>query len=732
MDVKLQEMPPTAQNETGEASELSDENRDWLKLAQKSFRSALSYVDNNYRKSWDDSIRAFNNQHASDSKYLQPSYDKRSRLFRPKVRSIIRKNEAAGAAAFFSSMDVVSVTGADPNNPRQQASAEVNKALMQYRLAKSIPWYQVLLGGLQDAQSTGVAVAHVYWDYADKKTPKKPSKTSESAVSGNSEYPQQAQVPKNAYAANEDGTEQSALAGLALEEQEAEDVTVLTDKPCIDLIPLENLLVDPAANWTDPINSSPYVIHMIPMYFQDVWAKMTSGQWKTQGKSVIAASMETKYDSTRSARLQAREDPYNPNDKSFTGYEICWVHRHIHRRDGEDWEFYMLSDLALLTEPRPLKETVFHGLRPYVMGVCMLEAHKLFPSSLPQLGRGLQDEANEVVNQRIDNVKFVLNKKWFVKRGKEADIGGLVRNVPGGVVMLDDPEGDVKEVSWPDVTASAYEEQSRIDNDMNDLLGNFSPGQVMADKSINGPARNMEILTQSSGTLVEYLLRTFVETFIQPVLRQLVLLEQKYETDEKVLALASSPLKLAERYGVDEITDDIIEQELNLNVNVGMGATDPQLKLMKFMTACGQYVQMFSQAGASGLNMPEVGKEIFSYMGYQDGSRFLSANDPQKQMLSQQVQEMSGIIQTLEAKLKNKQTDQMLKLKLNEDNNQLSWAKSVMHEDNENMRNATTHLRAIREAERDRDQEWRLRQTERAVSRINHVKISEAMKGERQ
>lgn len=731
MQIDRENTPPSSQDSDGVSEQMSPENRDWLNVAKRAFQSAVSYVDNNYRKHWDDSLRAFNNQHASDSKYCHPSYEKRSRLFRPKVRSIIRKNEAAAAAAFFSSMDVVSVTGADPNNKIQAASAEINKALLQYRLTKSIPWYQVLLGGLQDAQNTGVACAHVYWEYEEQKTAKKPSKTSQ-VDQKDEEYAKQNKVPDNAYVVNADGSEQSGLAALSEPEEAPAPPKVLKDKPCVDLFPVENLLVDPAANWTDPINTSPYVIHMIPMYFQDVWEKIDKGLWKPQSKSALQASMETKFDSTRAARLQNREDPYNPSDKSFTGYEVCWVHRHIHRRDGEDWEFYMLSNLAMLSEPRPLKETVFHGRRPYVMGTVLIESHKLYPSSLPMLGKGLQDEANEVVNQRIDNVKFVLNKKWFVKRGKEADINGLVRNVPGGVVMLDDPEGDVKEVSWPDVTASAYEEQSRIDNDMNDLLGNFSPGQVMADKAINGPARNMEILSQSSGTLVEYLLRTFVETFIQPVMRHLILLEQKYETDQQVIALASSSLNLWERFGTNQITDEMLEQELTLNVNVGMGATDPQLKLQKFLAACSNYAQMFSQAGASGLDMVEVGKEMFSYMGYQDGSRFLSAQDPQKQMLQQQVQQMQGTIQNLEAKLKDKTTDQAVKVRLSQENNQLSWNKAVLHEDNENMRNATTHLRAIAESRKDREQEWRISALERANSKVDHVSIPNRMKGNRQ
>src|ERR1035437_9850269 len=198
-----------------------------------------------------------------------------------------------------------------------------------------------------------------------------------------------------------------------------------------------------------------------------------------------------------------------------------------------------------------------------------------------------------------------------------------MRNVPGGAVMMDDPDHDVREISWPDVTGSAFEEQGRIDNDMNDLLGNFSAGQVMADKGIQGPARNMAILQESTGTLVEYLLRTFVETFAQPVLRQLMLLEQHYETDKVVLAVAAKKAELFQRFGMDEVTNELLENELTLVVNVGMGATDPQMKLQKFMAAMGQYITMLKEPVA-GLNLQEIGKEIFGTLGYADGTRFFT------------------------------------------------------------------------------------------------------------
>lgn len=717
-----QNRAPTAQKAPGDGGRAQDGDADWLKRAQDAYRDSTSYVDNNYRKTWDDSIRAFNSQHASDSKYNSPSYEKRSRLYRPKIRSVIRKNEAAAAAAFFSNMDVTSIQATDPTNKIEIASAEVMKELMQYRLTKSIPWYQIVIGGLQDAQNVGVACAHVYWQFESEPEVEEallsvqPSRMGES----DNEYPDQGELPEGAEAIS--AQESLAGSGEHLEppsQNEFKDYTELPvkmglaakinlkpriDRPVVDLFPVENLRIDPGADWANPIESSPYVIHLIPMYAMDVKDKMASGEWRNLDDNIFHAAAENKVDSTRSSRNKDREDPYTPDSKSLPDYEIVWVQRHIHRRHGKEWEFYTLGELALLTAPRLLSETVFHGRRPYIMGVCVLETHKLYPSSLPTLGKGLTDEANEICNQRIDNVKFVLNKKFFAKRGKDVDIGGLVRNVPGGVVMLDDPEKDVREITWPDVTASAYEEQSRIDQDMNELLGNFSAAQVVADHGINGPAHNMAMLGQSAGTLVEYLLRTYVETFVQPVLRQLILLEQHYETDKTILGLAAKKVQLFQRFGLDEVTDDLLERELTLTVNVGMGATDPQMKLQKFLVAMNAYVAMVKEP-VPGLNLQEVGKEIFGHLGYSDGSRFFTNEDPNIAKMQDLLQKQSKVIADLTQKVNEKMTAHAVKKEATQVQAQTKINVTQIKEDGANLRNATTHLRAIREQDKSQAHE---------------------------
>ena len=714
----------------------------WLQLAQQAYRGSTQFTDTNYRKSWDDSIRAFNNQHPNDSKYNQPSYEKRSKIYRPKTRTVIRKNEAAAAAAFFSNMDVVDITPADQDNPEEVASAAGMKSLLQYRLSHNIPWFQIVLGGIQDAQTVGVVCAHIYWKYkpaakvskaqATQHAEQEPEEPDDDAPKGATVIPdeeqgespapmllmsgaqpimppqpapaQQAPAPQPQQPAPPP-TAQQAPQQPAPKQQIPEpppvDEQPLEDEPCVELIEVENLRVHPASNWMDPVGTSPYLIQMIPMLVMDIKARMKSGEWLNVGEDMLRMVIDGKDDSTRAARAAGRADQYSSEiAEGNQDYEIVWVQRHIHRRDDEDWTFYTLGEYALLSDPIPLMETQFHlkpGERPYVMGCCILETHKLYPNGVPALTKGLQDEANEITNQRLDNVKFVLNKKWFVKRGVDADVGGLIRNVPGGVVMLENPQEDVKEVTWPDVTQSAYEEQTRIDGDYNELAGNYSPQQMLQDRALHAPARNMNMLAQASGTIVEYLLRTYVVTFIQPVLNQVIRMEQLYETDDKILSLAAKEARMLQRFGKDKVTDEMLAQEMTLTVNVGMGATDPNAKLQKFIAAMHTYVEMQTKA-PPGLNMEEVGKEIFGHLGYQDGRRFFNSDNPQLDFMQKQLQQAGQKIQELEKRVKDKEMGHMVSMEKAKLAGQVTMAKTQLHEQHEDKRSQLTHWRALIEA----------------------------------
>lgn len=568
---------------------------DWDILARDAFRDSTSYVDANYRKKWEDSLRAFNNQHPGDSKYNRETFLKRSHTFVPKTRAVIRKNEAAAAAAFFSNLDVVSIQANNQSDTKQRLSAEIMQGLLQYRLTHSIPWFLVLIGAIQDSQTQSACIAHIHWRFVARGK---------------------------------------------------DTLQILEDRPVIDLRPIENIRFHPAADWMDPLHSSPYLIDMIPMYVGDVKERMEhpdpKGQnWKSYDDATFRQYLDAQTDSTRAARLMLAEDPTKPRHR-ISDYDIVWVHRHIHRVRGQDYEWYTLASEKRLTDPQPLRRTVFHGRRPYEMGRTVIETHKALPMSLPELVRGLQDDLNDTRNQRNDNVKLVLNKSYIVKRGANVDTSSLIRNVPGRITLANNVDGEIKEQEWSDVTQSAYLEEDRITGNFDELAGNFNPLQVAQQRTPRESERTMLALQAPSNLLTEYLLKTFVETFVLPVLRQLVLLEQHYETDQTVLAIAGQKAESRQKFGVDEITDDMLDAELTTNVNVGMGATDPAQKLQRFIYGVGNLARIAVRP-PPGLNLTEVYKEVFALSGYQDGSRFLTGQDPEKVKLQQQLTQLSRL-----------------------------------------------------------------------------------------
>jgi hypothetical protein len=568
----------------------------WLDLARDAYSASNSYFDASIRSGVEADLRQFQGQHPVGSKYVGESGRGRSKLFRPKTRSVIRKNEAVAAEAFFSTTDVVSVTAENDNDPKRMASASVMQQLLQYRLSKSLPWFQLLIGAYQDAQAVGVVASYQYWEYNEKKK---------------------------------------------------------RDRPAVRLIPLENLRFDPAADWADPVGTSPYVIELIPMYLKDVRARMRSPdpktgepKWIALDDAVIMQAAKQYSDTIRQQREGNRTDS-KTQSQANNQFNIVWVHKNIIEVDEVDYCYYTLGEQALLSTPVPLSKLYFHGKRPYVVGCAVIETHKTYPSSVPRLTRDVQAEINEVANSRIDNVKLVLNKRYFARRNRQVDLRSITRNVPGSVTLMQDID-DVKPVEFNDVTASSYKEQEVLNLDFDDVSGAFSQSSVQSNRKMNETVGGMTLLSTSANQVAGYQLRTFVESWVEPVLRQLVLLEQYYETDDTLIALCGELAGIVDKFGVDAVTDEMLMGEFTLSVNVGLGVTNPLQQVDQFMRGMdslkrvleGNVLQQY------GLKIEEVVKELFGKLGYRDGLRFFDFGneDPMVAQLKTQVQQLQAAL----------------------------------------------------------------------------------------
>jgi hypothetical protein len=609
-------------------NEAADEDTDWLALAADAYRSSTDYYNSSLRKQFERNLDMFNNRHPAGSKYHSEGYKYRSKIFRPKTRSAITRNEAQAASSFFATQDIVNVEAEDKSNPVEVAQADVNAQLLNYRLEHDIPWFLTFMGAFQDSMVVGACVSKQYWEYEEKKSE------------------EDLEDPFSEPEMGEDGGMLSA--GSA-------EVEVVADRPVVDLLPIENVRFDPAADWRDPVNTSPYWIHMIPMYLCDVKEKMESDdpktgrpKWKKASDDILIGSNgQMEHDSTRQRRQKGRKDPIN-QDGRVSDFRIVWIHENYIRKGGKDYVFYTIGDRHLLSDPVPVEDVYFTGKRPFVFGTTIIEAHKVMPSGAPEIWEGIQTEINEIANQRIDNVKLVLNTRYFVNRSANLDTNSLTHSIPGGVVMMDDVNTDIRPDRPGDVTGSSYQEQDRLNIDFDEIAGAFSPGSVQSNRQLNETVGGMEMLSADSNALTEYRLRIFSETWVQPVLKQLLLLEQAYETDRRILQIAGRKSEAFRRLPVKELRDWMLESPVHPRVNVGFGNSQPQQRIQKIQSGFNIVAEIQQMPG---LNMQEIRKEIFGALGYKDGDRFFddeAAQDPEKQQMMEAIEQLKQQLATKE------------------------------------------------------------------------------------
>jgi hypothetical protein len=580
----------------------------WLiSKAHEIYTTSTDYLDANITNIWEVNLAHFNNEHAPATKFRTQNW-KRSKVFRPKTRSMTKSSEAALTNAMFSTTDVVDIQPEDEIDPKQIASAAVNKEILQYRLDRKMPWYQTVIGAFQSTKVYGLTISFQYWDYHE----------------------------------DTDIVPEIGLDGGMLMDEEGfalgrEQTIVRRDDLRCDLVAPENFRFDPMCDWRDPATTSPYLLYMMPVYAVTALENMEkidnkTGQpvWKRHALGDLLATRRKNYDRTRQAR-EGRERIDPADEQHGNSYTMLWAHMNIVNINGEDMLYWTMGTELLLTDPVPLNQAFPHlqrGERPFTVGFSTIEAFRNYPAGDVEQASGLQQEINLVANQRLDNVKLVLNKRYYVKRGSQVDLDALIRNVSGGGVMMNDPEKDVKTIDTRDVTGSSYQEQDRLSVELDELTGTFSQTSVQSNQNLNETVGGMEAMQSGAGAVQDYGLRIFFETWAEPTLRQLVRLIQYYETDQTILALAQKKAELWQKFGIDEVTDELLRQELTVRVNVGMGNTDPQRRVEKLMFAVKNAAGLPKMAER--MKSEDIADEIFGTLGYKNAVRFFRNDQEQK------------------------------------------------------------------------------------------------------
>lgn len=612
------------ENQASEAGLPDDENQaqstDFLLLVREAETQAARYVAQVNRRAWSQSMRAFNNEHYLGSKYTTTDYRNRSKIFRPKTRSAVRKDMAAVAASLFANIDAINCLAGNEGDIRQRGAAAVMEELINYRTDRSsgkasLPWFAVAMGSRQDALVTGICLSKQSWKLELREDDKaQPSP---------------------------DGTKTWVI-----------DV----DRPDSQLIPPENVVIDPSADWTNPIQSASYVIIKWPMQLQEIQRLQRNPirPWKKVSASQLLANSDAGTTDTSAIR-RARELGIDRYDETQTGrkFQIVWVYEVFMRVDGVDYTFWSCGDRAYLTDPEPTRKVYPEqfGERPLTFGLGHLDAHRLFPMSPVESWQQYQMELNEIANLTLDATKQNVMPISKIRRGRQVDLDQVKKRSSGSSIMVQEPD----DVTWetpPSFPPQVAEVTRELELEMDDLAGQFNGQTAENNNALSRTLGGLKLVSGSANSLQEFDIRVWIETWAAPTLAQIVRLEQYYEHDDVILGICGDRAGLMKKYGINTIDDSLLEQEIVVRVSVGLGAGDPQQRLMKFSNATQIVLPILQSSpefasGARTIDVDAVCDEVFGAAGYRDGgARFFKAGQPhQDPMMPLKMDELRGKIE---------------------------------------------------------------------------------------
>jgi len=135
----------------------------------------------------------------------------------------------------------------------------------------------------------------------------------------------------------------------------------------------------------------------------------------------------------------------------------------------EYWDREFIYTIGARREVLKKEKNPFGGLLPFIMARYVPVQHELYGIGIPEIAESLQEELNDVRNQRMDNVNLIINRMYIANKYADIDFDSLI-SYPGNVILSNDVNA-IKPIDTPDVTGSAYKEEEIIKGDMDLAIG---------------------------------------------------------------------------------------------------------------------------------------------------------------------------------------------------------------------------------------------------------------------
>lgn len=239
--------------------------------------------------------------------------------------------------------------------------------------------------------------------------------------------------------------------------------------------------------------------------------------------------------------------------------------------EPEDYYIITVANNSTVIRFEKLRDCYNHGKYTYIKLDDQPWPGEYYGISTVEPLVGLQAQMIDIVNQRLDNLKLILNRMWILNVQSNLS-PGQVKSVPGAVMPVQgDPNQALIPVQTQDVTGNAYNETDYIDRLIQTVSGVTDFGKGVGSSGLNDTATGVSIVSEAAKSRSEAKLKR-IRNAIAWLVKMFLSLNGQFITEKQWVRI----LGPGKKYDWKEIKKEAFKGSYDVRVKGNMRATSPQ------------------------------------------------------------------------------------------------------------------------------------------------------------
>ena len=528
--------------------------------------------------------------------------------------------------AFTGGDDPVDIKGVDVDDDKK---AKLLQNIVKYQLERKNSFFSLMDYSLEEALRSNFGIAKTYWKHEEKRE----------------EY--QVLLSENDVMAAVSLLEEYAKGNIEVKKMEPlkdapdllkivfDRITVTANYPVVEFMPPSELLFTPEAA---TLQECKFVAHRKVVTGDYLKRKEKEGTFRNVDEAIKKQgdTNPRPYEEDINDELRRMRHDLNDSDMASTQVELIEAYLDVdYNNDGimEKVIVHMVDDIPLRIA---LNEFEFV---PFFPCCVKYDANKIFSDySYADTIEMHQDLKTALVKQMIINVAQQ-NAGQRIVDAAHLDMDALIDG--DEIIAANGTNGPlanyVYAINTPQLSPQTMTLLEYAQNEIESQTGSTKYNQGLDSNSLNKTATGITAIMGAADKRTKLIARSIAENFYVPLVKAIILLDQKYLRDEEMFRINNENV---------QIRREDLDIDYDLIINVGAGAGTREARIQYLMILINQLIPMLTQAGiADEKTIYNAAKDLLEEMGLRSTMAFLQ--DPQspegqqkRQMAAQQQQQL--------------------------------------------------------------------------------------------